>query len=496
VIIGALLLAGSLTIPVQAANAVGVDCTADLALPGGEINLDDTTPARWDITSDGSVDDGALLDAPGGAPTRTDAFDSFTVFAIDDGTNGREDYANVGSTCTYELGGRQLAFPAETTTGGLELSRKVYVPSTGPGFARFYNQVHNPTGTAKTITVYTNDGAQGDLGSDSGTVIPQSSIGLDNPFVGDNLATPVSWFTSTDGDGDGDPQLAHNLDRATTATGSGVRDRVDLISQQPGEEDELNFVYQNVTVPAGGTVAYVSFESMRATNAAALAAAKFVDSQPGVVLAGLSAAEVAAVQNWTSDLDGDGRLDTADNCPAVANADQADLDKDGLGDKCDSDADGDGLANDVEAAIGTNPLGADTDADGVRDNADQCPKVAGAQANGCPPSARRASKTVVKVKGTKTGPVVLKIKGTVKTKATALPNDCTHGSAAVIVKVGSEVIATKIVKLRAATCRFKTKVAIDLPRRTIGKAKVTGWFQGSDGLLPSKDKVRFKVKTA
>ena len=51
--------------------------------------------------------------------------------------------------------------------------------------------------------------------------------------------------------------------------------------------------------------------------------------------------------------------------------------QDGLGDVCDSDVDGDGIANDVETAFGTNPLKADTDGDGVQDNADNCPKVAG-----------------------------------------------------------------------------------------------------------------------
>ena len=36
------------------------------------------------------------------------------------------------------------------------------------------------------------------------------------------------------------------------------------------------------------------------------------------------------------DADGDGIADTADNCPAVANASQTDSDRDGVGDACDA----------------------------------------------------------------------------------------------------------------------------------------------------------------
>jgi len=45
------------------------------------------------------------------------------------------------------------------------------------------------------------------------------------------------------------------------------------------------------------------------------------------------------------DDDADGKLDAQDNCPLVANADQADQDEDGLGDACDGDIDGDGIQN-------------------------------------------------------------------------------------------------------------------------------------------------------
>jgi hypothetical protein len=45
------------------------------------------------------------------------------------------------------------------------------------------------------------------------------------------------------------------------------------------------------------------------------------------------------------DSDGDGVQDDADNCPSIANADQADNESDGIGDVCDDDDDNDGIAD-------------------------------------------------------------------------------------------------------------------------------------------------------
>ncbi len=70
------------------------------------------------------------------------------------------------------------------------------------------------------------------------------------------------------------------------------------------------------------------------------------------------------------DADDDGILDASDNCPTVSNASQDDLDRDGMGDACDADADGDGLDNDFEIARALDPFDADSDDDGVEDGAE------------------------------------------------------------------------------------------------------------------------------
>ena len=74
-----------------------------------------------------------------------------------------------------------------------------------------------------------------------------------------------------------------------------------------------------------------------------------------------------------ADADGDGEPDLTDNCINEANADQLDTDGNDVGNACDDDDDGDGLSDAEEAVIGTDPLLADTDGDGVDDNIDGFP---------------------------------------------------------------------------------------------------------------------------
>lgn len=61
------------------------------------------------------------------------------------------------------------------------------------------------------------------------------------------------------------------------------------------------------------------------------------------------------IANNLVDQDSDGIPDDSDNCIADSNTDQANLDQDLVGNVCDSDIDGDGVANDIETTLGFDP---------------------------------------------------------------------------------------------------------------------------------------------
>ena len=75
-------------------------------------------------------------------------------------------------------------------------------------------------------------------------------------------------------------------------------------------------------------------------------------------------------QENSKDTDMDGVNDGDDNCPRTVNPDQSDNDRDGTGDNCDPDADGDKVSNEEDKFPLDPNEWADSDGDGIGNNAD------------------------------------------------------------------------------------------------------------------------------
>jgi hypothetical protein len=431
--------------------------------------LVDSYGANWDVAADADIGDGSITQ-----DARSDAYDDFPTAAVStDGGTTWTSYTNPDAAgCTIDATAQQETFPADTTSvPGLTIVRKLYVPPTGLAFARFITFLTNTGAADLPVQVDAGGGkASFNLGSDSDTLIGTSSSGDGTTTPGDTTAmtTADNWATTNDGSAtlsSSDPDLAHNWQ-------FGNVDNATDVGSVSGSPDELFFVFSRSIHP-GETVAYMNYEAMRASPAEAATAANAVAAMPPEAITGISDAEAAQIVNWpVNDRDIDGVVNASDNCQNTANADQADQDKDGKGDVCDEDIDGDGLSNDVETAIGTDPRKVDTDGDGVNDKADACPKNAGTAADGCnpipvPPPVVDKTPPVVTVGGiSKVSLKKLLAKGL---KVTVSSNELTAFSfqlvgatkSAKLAKVGDLVIATKSL----AAGNGKRTVTLTIPKK-------------------------------
>jgi len=259
---------------VMVAGLVGLATPAHAAPCGnGGIQqlLRDTDGWPWDLEASGSISDGV-----------SDAFDSYAEIEV----GGAAYPGAADDSCALEEDGREVVYPEETLAG-LEVSRKVFVPATGAGFARFLSILRN-AGAAPVTTTYT---FGGNLGSNGNTFVFTTSSG------DATVTTADRWAVSNDSDGDAtqerfDPTVGTIWDgfapgAAQTAT------TTTFVNGDDGPEFDYD-----VTVPPGSTFVFLHAVVQRESDASAVAAATELSAGLSDVFAGMSLAELSQLRNW------------------------------------------------------------------------------------------------------------------------------------------------------------------------------------------------------
>ncbi len=212
---------------------------------------------NWDISGDGSINDGTNDAYDGGM--RNQGFSSFS--------NG-----------LLENNDREFVIGPQGDFGGVETTRKVYI-SDSEGFARFLEIITNTSGApvVHTVQIDTNLGSDGTPGE-----LVTTSSG-DAVFTIDDL-----WVLTDDTDGSNDPTILHIVAGAggdgpssVNATGSGTVRYEYTLTLQPGE-----------------TQIVMHFGAQSQNRAIALAKADDLANLERGALSGMTAEELAQIVNF------------------------------------------------------------------------------------------------------------------------------------------------------------------------------------------------------
>ena len=279
----------------------GQQVTANIQLLDNAINLPvnfyDANNSFFNLQGDGSIPDGTNSLFEGDFASNRGGL---LLDVVSGGSPSRFTGGTIGTT---EESGREVAL-RQTGLAGLDVTRKVFVPRTGY-FARYLEILSNPTADPVTVDVHLLSNLRQFNGPPRVVATSSGDTTLD---VSDPL-NPDRWVAVDDGN-DGDPFLVSTLPASAFAfDGPGAPLRAGEASfATPGNYGQLHYGWNGVTIPAGGTVAFLHFALQQTSRVAARASAERLVQLPPEALTGLSPQEIGWIRNFAVPSDGTSAL--------------------------------------------------------------------------------------------------------------------------------------------------------------------------------------------
>jgi len=195
------------------------------------------------------------------------------------------------ATAQLEQNRRQFVIQ-QTGIAGLAVTRKIFVPADGY-FSRYLEVLSNTTASPITVDVRVTSAmrapnAQRAIDTSSG----DNTVSVADPATRDRWVVATDTQTSDPNLQSAGPALAFIFD------GDGGSRSVDQLTFTPNAVGQLVEQWSSVTIPAGGQVALMHFVVMQMDGASARASAARLVALPQEALAGLTAADLAAIQNF------------------------------------------------------------------------------------------------------------------------------------------------------------------------------------------------------
>jgi len=291
--------------------ANGGTATANIQLSATSLPISLTTPPNlfdgnnfpFDIAANGTIANGFEYTFAGDFSANKGAMDLNIIL-----NSSVNPFVGDNTGVTAQSG--QEIDVAQQDLAGLNVTRKIYVPNTGY-FSRYLDILSNPTSSPITVGVQytsnirpTNTAFPGVLSTSTGNSSPTNQDFW--MTVGDDVdQDPTITFTRANFV---IPELAFVFQGANApvpASTAGfsllpVDIQTQIFSGGNSEIGQVQSQWNSITIPAGGSVAFLNFVAQQTSRAGALAAAQRLVQLPNETLTGISSDELAEIQNFAA----------------------------------------------------------------------------------------------------------------------------------------------------------------------------------------------------